>query len=142
MRIEDKLIRGKSVLSPEGDEEEKQYNVWHILAGTVLLMLIPLVFFFASGRNVAVLYVSQYLAGAIVGISIGYLSGCVPWVSILVIVLATTGKMLFNLLLGKSGSFGSMEFNVRMLAWAAFVSVIFASAYLGARMKGRRLKQG
>ena len=137
MRIEDKLVRGKSVLAPDGDEGRNQYNVLHILAGTVLVILIPLAVFFASGGNVTMLYVSQYVSVAAVGLSIGYLAGCVPAVTLLVIITATTGKVLYQLLGGKLGSFGSTEFTVRLLAWMAFVAMLFGTAYLGAKIKER-----
>lgn len=137
MRIEDKLVRGKSILSQDGDEERNQYNVLHILAGTVLVILIPLAVFFASGGNVTMLYVSQYVSVAAVGLSIGYLAGCVPAVTLLVIITATTGKVLYQLLGGKLGSFGSTEFTVRLLAWMAFVAMLVGSAYLGAKIKER-----
>ncbi len=137
MRIEDKLVRGKSVLSPDGDEDSNQYNVLHILAGTVLVILIPLAVFFASGGNVTMLYVSQYVSVAAVGLSIGYLAGCVPAVTLLVILTATTGKVLYQLLGGKLGAFGSTEFTVRLLAWMAFVAMLFGSAYLGSKIKER-----
>lgn len=142
MRIEDKLVRGKSILSPDGAGEGSQYNVLHILGGTVLMMLIPLSIFFLSGRDVTVLYVSQYLAAAAVGLSIGYLAGCVPAGTLVVILLATTGRVLYKLLGGQMGSFGSREFNTRLLAWMAYASVLFGFSWLGAKLKDRRVNKG
>lgn len=137
MRIEDKLVRGKSILSQDEGGEGNQYNVLHILAGTALMLLMPLSIFFLSGRNVTVLYASQFLAGGVVGLTIGYLAGCVPLVTLILILFATTGKVLYKLLGGQLGSFGSTEFTVRLLAWMAFVAVLFGSAYLGAKIKER-----
>ena len=142
MRIEDKLVRGKSILSPDGDRLSSQYNVLHILVGTVMMILIPLSIFFLSGRDITLLYASQYLAGAAVGMLIGYLAGCVPAVTLLVIITATTGKVLYKLLGGQLGSFGSREFTVRLLAWMAYVSVLFGAAYLGAKINDWRRKSG
>ncbi len=96
MKFEDKLIRGKSVLSAGTGEEAARYNVWHILAGTVLVMLISVSIAVASRQNPVMMYASQYIAAGIVGLLVGYLAGCVPSVTILVIVFATTGRMMFG----------------------------------------------
>ncbi len=142
MKFEDKLIRGKSVLSAGTGEEAARYNVWHILAGTVLVMLISVSIAVASRQNPVMMYASQYIAAGIVGLLVGYLAGCVPSVTILVIVFATTGRMMFRLLLGELGAWLSTEFFVRLLAWGAFVAAFFAAARLGAWMKGRRRERG
>jgi len=142
MRIEDKLIRGKSVLSPEAGKERNQYNLLHILVGTVLMIALPLSIYFLSGKNAAMLYVSQYVSCAAVGGFIGYWAGCVPTITLMVIILSSTGRMLYKLFGGQLGSFGSAEFNVRLLAWILFVCVLFGFAYLGAKLKDLRVRKG
>jgi hypothetical protein len=142
MRFEDKLIRGKTILSPDAGDGRNQYNLLHILVGTVLMITLPLAIYFLSGKNVAILYVSQYIACAAVGGFIGYWAGCVPMITLMVIILSSTGKLLYKLFGGQLGSFGSTEFNVRFLAWILFVIVIFGFAYLGAKMKDLRFRKG
>jgi hypothetical protein len=141
MRLEDKLVRGKNLLSQGTDKEKNQYNVLHIIVGTVLVILMPLVIFFLSGKSIVVLYVSQFIACAVVGLLIGFWAGCVPYITLSVIILSSTGRLLYKLLGGELGSFGSAEFNVRFLAWISFVCLIFGFAYLGAKIKDKWLER-
>ncbi|MEW6719431.1 MAG: hypothetical protein AB1346_03180, partial [Thermodesulfobacteriota bacterium] len=102
-------------------------------------MLLSLTIFFLSGRNMAMLYASQYISYAIVGTVIGYWAGCVPWITLMVIVSATTGKAVYKLLAGQAGSYGSPEFLTRLGAWGLLVCTIFAFSYFGAKIKSWRI---
>ncbi len=138
MKIDEKLIRGKSVLSGADAGGGDQYNFWHILAGTVLMILVPLTVFFLSGGNERLLNVSVYATAAAVGLLVGWLAGCVPSITLLIVLFAATGRGLFRLFGGEMGSFGSAQFNKMLLAWLAVAFLLFGAAYLGAKAREGR----
>jgi hypothetical protein len=138
MKLDEKLIRGKSVLSPDAEGGKEQYNVWHILAGTVLMILVPLAVFLLSGGNERLLNLSVYATAAAVGLLVGWLAGCVPSITLLIILFAATGKGLFRLFGGQMGRFGSAQFNKTLLAWLAVALLLFGAAFLGSKAREGR----
>lgn len=138
MKLDEKLVRGKSVLSPDAGGGKDQYNVWHILAGTVLMILVPLSVFLLSGGNERLLNVSVYGTAAAVGLLVGWLAGCVPSITLLIILFAATGRGLFRLFGGQMGSIGSAQFNRTLLAWLAVAFLLFGAACMGAKAKEGR----
>lgn len=141
MRIEDKLVRGRSVLSPDGDGGKEQYNFWHILSGTVLMILVPLSVFVLSGGNEKLLNVSVYATAAAVGLLVGWLAGCVPSITLLIVLFAATGKGLFRLFGGAMGPVGSAQFNRMLMAWLAVAFLLFGAAWLGAKAREGRARR-